>query len=230
MALYAIGDLHLSFSVDKPMDIFGEAWVRHEEKIKESWMAQVKESDTVLIPGDISWATGFEEAKADLQWIDDLPGTKVLLRGNHDYWWTSLKKMKEAFPKLEFLQNNFYEYESHMICGTRGWVCPNKQNFDDHDEKIYNRELIRLKLSLDSAKKASDKPIIVMTHYPPTNDQFEPSGFTEIYETYDVSKVIFGHLHTEVSFKSGLQGTIRGVDYQLVSSDYVQFQLQKIVD
>jgi len=230
VALYAIGDLHLSFSVDKPMDIFGEAWVRHEEKIKESWMAQVKESDTVLIPGDISWATGFEEAKADLQWIDDLPGTKVLLRGNHDYWWTSLKKMKEAFPKLEFLQNNFYEYESHMICGTRGWVCPNKQNFDDHDEKIYNRELIRLKLSLDSAKKASDKPIIVMTHYPPTNDQFEPSGFTEIYETYDVSKVIFGHLHTEVSFKSGLQGTIRGVDYQLVSSDYVQFQLQKIVD
>ncbi len=230
MALYAIGDLHLSFSVDKPMDIFGEAWVRHEQQIKESWMAQVKESDTVLIPGDISWATGFEEAKADLQWIDDLPGTKVLLRGNHDYWWTSLKKMKEAFPKLEFLQNNFYEYESHMICGTRGWVCPNKQNFDDHDEKIYNRELIRLKLSLESAKKASDKPIIVMTHYPPTNDQFEPSGFTEIYETYDVSKVIFGHLHTEVSFKSGLQGTIRGVDYQLVSSDYVQFQLQKIVD
>lgn len=230
MALYAIGDLHLSLSVDKPMDIFGEAWVRHEEKIKESWLSQVKEEDTVLMPGDISWATGFDEAMMDLKWIDGLPGRKILLRGNHDYWWTSLKKMKEAFPELEFLQNNYFEIGDYIICGTRGWICPNNQNFDDHDEKIYSRELIRLKLSLDSAKKVKGKKIIVMTHYPPTNDQFEPSGFTEIYETYGVSKVLYGHLHTEVSFKSGLQGTIGGVEYQLVSSDYVKFQLQKIAE
>jgi len=230
VALYAIGDLHLSLSVDKPMDIFGEAWVRHEEKIKESWLSLVTEDDTVLLPGDISWATSFDEAKVDLKWIDDLPGKKVLIRGNHDYWWTSLKKMKEAFPQMDFIQNNFYEYKSHMICGTRGWICPNRQNFDEHDEKIYKRELIRLKLSLDSAKKVSEKPLIVMTHYPPTNEKYEPSGFTEIYENYGVSTVIYGHLHTEVSFKCGLQGTVNGVTYRLVSSDYVRFQLQKIVD
>jgi len=228
VALYAIGDLHLSLSVDKPMDIFGEAWVRHEEKIKESWLESVSAEDTVLIPGDISWATAFDEAKIDLEWINQLPGNKVLLRGNHDYWWTSLKKMKEAFPDLEFLQNNFYEYDTHVICGTRGWNCPNKTNFDEHDEKIYKRELIRLKLSLDSAKKLG-KPIIVMTHYPPTNDSFEPSGFTEIYESYGVDQVIYGHLHTEVSFKSGLQGMHNGVLYQLVSSDYLGFKLSKIL-
>ena len=230
MALYAIGDLHLSLSVDKPMDIFGEAWVHHEEKIKEDWIAKVSDQDTVLIPGDISWATTFEDACVDLTWIDELPGMKVLLRGNHDYWWTSLKRMSETFPQMKFIQNNYYEYGPYVICGTRGWVCPNKQNFDAHDEKIYKRELLRLKLSLDSAKKATDKPIIVMTHYPPTNDAYEPSGFTEIYEAYGVEKVIYGHLHTEVSFKCGLQGEVNGVTYQLVSSDYVKFQLQKIVD
>lgn len=230
MALYAIGDLHLSLSVDKPMDIFGEAWVKHEEKIKQSWLQHVTDDDTVLIPGDISWATTFEDARIDLAWIDALPGKKLLLRGNHDYWWTSLKRMSEAFPDMVFIQNNYYEYETYLICGTRGWVCPNKQNFDPHDEKIYKRELIRLKLSLDSARKASKKPIIVMTHYPPTNEAYEPSGFTELYEAYGVSKVIYGHLHTEVSFKCGMQGQVNGVDYQLVSSDYIGFQLQKIVD
>lgn len=230
MALYAIGDLHLSLSVDKPMDIFGEAWVKHEEKIKQSWLEHVRDEDTVLIPGDISWATTFEDAKIDLAWIDALPGKKLLLRGNHDYWWTSLKRMSEAFPEMVFIQNNYYEYETHLICGSRGWVCPNKQNFDPHDEKIYKRELIRLKLSLDSARKASKKPIIVMTHYPPTNEAYEPSGFTELYEAYGVSKVIYGHLHTDVSFKCGMQGEVNGVDYQLVSSDYIGFQLQKIVD
>lgn len=230
MALYAIGDLHLSLSVDKPMDIFGEAWVKHEEKIKQSWLEHVTDDDTVLIPGDISWATTFEDAKVDLAWIDALPGKKLLLRGNHDYWWTSLKRMSEAFPNMVFIQNNYYEYKTHVICGSRGWVCPNKQNFDPHDEKIYKRELIRLKLSLDSARKATNKPIIVMTHYPPTNETYEPSGFTELYEAYGVSKVIYGHLHTEVSFKCGMQGQVNGVDYQLVSSDYIGFQLQKIVD
>jgi predicted phosphohydrolase len=230
VALYAIGDLHLSLSVDKPMDIFGEAWVKHEEKIKEYWLEHVSEEDTVLIPGDISWATTFEEAKIDLKWIDDLPGKKLLLRGNHDYWWTSLKRMTEAFPDMFFVQNNYYEYDTYLICGTRGWVCPNKQNFDGHDEKIYKRELIRLKLSLDSARKVSQKPIIVMTHYPPTNEAYEASGFTELYESYGVSKVIYGHLHTEVSFKCGMQGIVNGVEYQLVSSDYVDFKLQKIVD
>jgi predicted phosphohydrolase len=229
VALYAIGDLHLSLSVDKPMDIFGEAWVRHEEKIKESWLSLVKEEDTVLIPGDISWATAFEEAAVDLAWIDDLPGRKILLRGNHDYWWTSLKKMKEAFPNLIFLQNNFFEYGDYVICGTRGWTCPNKTNFDEHDDKIYKRELIRLKLSLDAGKKTG-KSIIVMTHYPPTNEKFEPSGFTEIYETYGVDQVIYGHLHTEVSFEAGLKGLHGEVLYKLVSSDYLNFQLLKIAE
>lgn len=229
MALYAIADLHLSFSVDKPMDVFGEAWLRHDEKIKEDWLLKVQPEDTVLIPGDISWATGFDEAKVDLQWIQDLPGKKIMIRGNHDYWWTSLTKMSQAFPEIFFLQNNFYEYDTHVICGTRGWNCPNKVNFDEHDEKIYKRELIRLKLSLDSGKKRQ-KPIIVMTHYPPTNDKFQPSGFTEIYEAYGVERVLYGHLHTDLSFVAGLKGLHGGIQYDLVSCDYLDFKLQKILD
>ncbi len=229
MSVYAIADLHLSLSVDKPMDVFGEAWDKHEEKIKQNWIELVNDDDVVLIPGDICWATSFDDAKIDLSWINELSGKKVLLRGNHDYWWTSLKKMKQAFPDMTFIQNNFYEYDTHVICGTRGWNCPRQDYFDDKDEKIYKRELIRIRLSLDSARHIN-KPILVMTHYPPTNEKFEPSGFTEIYEEYGVEKVIYGHLHTEESFACGLKGVMNGVEYDLVSSDYLKFRLKKVLD
>ncbi len=233
MALFAIGDLHLSFSSNKPMDVFGENWSDYENKIKESWLELVSPEDTVLIPGDISWAMHLEQAKIDLEWIHNLPGRKILLRGNHDYWWSSLKKLQVLYEDMDFLQNNHFEYVSegmtYAICGTRGWLCPNPNKFDDNDLKIYNRELLRLRLSLDSAKQAGHTRFIVMTHYPPTNDMQADSGFNEIYEEYGVERVVYGHLHSEHAFHTGLQGDRRGVTYQLVSSDYLDFALTKIL-
>jgi len=234
MALYAIGDLHLSFSSDKPMDVFGEHWSNYEEKIKKSWLEQVSESDTVLIPGDISWAMKLDQARVDLEWIHNLPGRKILLRGNHDYWWSSLSKLQALHENMDFLQNNFYVYESngesYAICGTRGWLCPNPNKFEENDQKIYERELLRLKLSLDAAKDAGHDKIVVMTHYPPTNESREPSGFIEIYESYGVKKVIYGHLHSSYSFESGLKGLHNGVEYILTSCDYLGFEVKKIMD
>lgn len=234
MALYAIGDLHLSFSSDKPMDVFGDNWNDYENKIKTYWEDNIKESDTVLIPGDISWAMRLNDALIDLEWIHKLPGRKILLRGNHDYWWSSLKKLQALFDDMDFLQNNFYEYTNEegtfAICGTRGWLCPNPNKFEENDKKIYDRELLRLKLSLDAAKNAGHENFIVMTHYPPTNDLKERSGFLDIYEAYGVKKVIYGHLHSEYAFQTGLQGEHEGVVYQLTSCDYLNFEALKILD
>ena len=229
MALYAIGDLHLSFSEDKPMDIFGENWANYEKKIKENWEKKIKNEDVVLIPGDISWAIKFEKAFIDLEWIDNLPGRKIMIKGNHDYWWTSLKKMNNKFKTLEFLHNNFYTYYDYAICGTRAWNSPSEINFTEKDLKIYNRELIRLKLSLDSAKKSGFNKFIVMIHYPPTNDLKERSGFMEIFEEYNVEKVVYGHLHTKSSFFSSIQGIVNGVEYILTSSDYIEFNPKKVL-
>jgi len=230
MALFAIGDLHLGLSVDKPMNIFGEMWEKHEEKIKENWIKKISENDSIIIPGDISWATDFDDAVMDLQWIDNLPGKKYLLRGNHDFWWSSLKKMNDRFPSLNFIQNNFYSYKDYGICGTRGWTCPNKISFDSHDRKIFDREVIRLKLSLDEAKNHGYNNIVVAMHYPPTNEDFEMSEFTKIFEEYRVKKVIYGHLHTESSFGAGIKGMVNGVEYILSSSDYLGFDPIEILD
>jgi len=229
MALYTIGDLHLSFSSNKPMDIFGENWINHANKIKNNWEKKITEGDTVLIPGDISWAMRLDEAMVDLDWINSLPGRKILIRGNHDYWWSSITKLNNMFDKISFLQNNYYIYNDYAICGTRGWTCPNSVNFDDHDEKIYLREIHRLRLSLDAALKDGFRNIIVMTHYPPTNDKLEPSGFTGTYEEYGVNMVVYGHLHNSDSYRMGLQGTIKGTEYRLVSSDYLNFDPLKIL-
>ncbi len=230
MALYAIGDLHLSFSSNKPMDIFGDNWNNHEEKIKKNWLDNICDDDVVLIPGDISWAMKLEEAMIDLEWINSLPGKKVLLRGNHDYWWNSITKMNKLFDNMFFLQNNYYGYKNYAICGTRGWICPNDVKFTKHDEKIYNRELYRLRLSLETAKKDNFEKFIVMTHYPPTNDKFQNSGFLEIYDEYAVEKVIYGHLHDTISFEMGLKGIHNGVSYNLVSCDYINFTPVYIMD
>lgn len=212
------------------MDVFGENWTNYDKKIAKSWLENVTEDDTVIIPGDISWAIRLSEAAIDLKWIDELPGKKILLRGNHDYWWSSLAKMSEMFESINFLQNNFYTYNEYAICGTRGWNCPSETNFSADDEKIYKRELLRLKLSLDAAKAQGHDKIIVMTHYPPTNDKKEPSGFTEIFEEYGVEKVIYGHLHTRASFGASIQGDVSGVEYHLVSCDYLDFNIKKILE
>ncbi len=236
MALFALADLHLSFSSDKPMDVFGSKWEGYENKIKNNWNKLVNNDDIVLIAGDISWAMKWEEAKIDLKWISELTGSKILLRGNHDYWWTSLKKMQEFDSKMKFLQNNFYIYKDSStqkkwaICGTRGWICPNEYKFTENDEKIYKREQIRLKMSLDEAKKAGFENILVMTHYPPTNSKFESSAFTDIYEQYGVKQVVYGHLHTQKAFAYGFKGVRNGVEYKLLSGDYVDFVPQKLLD
>ncbi|SHJ77025.1 metallophosphoesterase [Paramaledivibacter caminithermalis] len=229
MALYGIADLHLSFQNHKPMDIFGDIWIKHEDKIKENWINKVTDKDTVLIPGDISWAMRLDEAMTDLEWIDGLPGRKILLKGNHDYWWSSPSKMSNLFDNLFFLQNNYYIYNDYALCGTRGWTCPNEIKFSEHDKKVYNREIHRLRLSLEAARKDGFKKYIVMTHYPPTNEKFERSGFMEIYEEYNVSKVIYGHLHNKDSFEMGLKGIHNGIEYILTSSDYIDFNPIKIM-
>ncbi|KAB3531627.1 serine/threonine protein phosphatase [Alkaliphilus pronyensis] len=229
MALYAIADLHLSNSTDKPMDIFGSHWFLHHEKIKENWCNNVAIEDTVLIAGDISWAMNIEAAKADLNWINQLPGKKILIKGNHDFWWSSITSLNSLYEDIHFLQNNFYTYEDYAICGTRGWLSPNKTKFTQQDEKIYQREVHRLILSLEAAKKEGYSKIIVMLHYPPTNEDFEASLFTKTLEEYNVERVIYGHLHGVDSFKAGLQGIHRGVEYHLVSCDYLDFKLLKLI-
>jgi len=229
VAIFAIGDLHLSGYSNKPMDIFGEHWTEHDKKIMESWQKNVKDEDAVLIPGDISWAMTLEDAKIDLNWIADLPGQKYLIRGNHDYWWGSLTKLNSLFDSMHFIQNNFFTYNQYAICGTRGWNCPNHYKFTEHDGKIFTREVNRLELSLKAAKEKGYEDIIVMLHYPPTNDKLEPSLFTEMLEKYKVKQVVYGHLHGETSYDAGLKGEYNGVYYNLVSCDYAGFHMVRIV-
>ncbi|MBM7616336.1 metallophosphoesterase [Alkaliphilus hydrothermalis] len=229
MALYAIADLHLSGSVDKPMDVFGEHWYMHHQKIREKWLEKIQDMDTVLIAGDISWGMKLEEALVDLSWIHQLPGRKILIRGNHDYWWASITKLNQLFDGMDFIQNNFFTYGDYAICGTRGWTCPNPYKYTEQDEKIYIREGLRLEASIEKARKAGFRKFIVMLHYPPTNDHFEPSIFTEILEKYQVEKVVYGHLHGEDSYEAGIQGLHRDVEYNLVSCDYLNFDLVKLL-
>lgn len=229
MALYAISDLHLAFGVDKPMDIFGDKWVKHEEKIKENWMSLINDEDIVLIAGDISWAINEKESSGDLNWIESLPGKKIISKGNHDYWWGSITKLNSMFENTKFIQNNFYNYKDYAICGTRGWICPGADKFSEKDEKIYARELIRLRLSLNEAKNAGYNKFIVMIHYPPTNDKFEESGFLEIFKEFEVEKVIYGHLHGP-GLSKVFEGIHNDVEYIMTSADYLNFKPIKIMD
>ncbi len=230
MTLYAIGDLHFGKAVNKPMDIFGQNWENHREKIIKNWIDTVGEEDTVLLVGDTSWGINLNQAIPDLEDIHQLAGNKILIKGNHDYWWSTLRKLNSLYESMYFLQNNYYEYKEYAICGARGWLCPNETKFEEEDEKIYKREKERLKLSLDAAKKDGFEKIIVITHYPPTNDKLEESEFTKLYEEYKVEKVIYGHLHGKESFKGGLIGERNGVEYKLVSCDYTDFNLVKIME
>lgn len=230
MSLYAIGDLHFSTSVNKPMDIFGDNWDNHQNKIIDNWKQIIKEDDTVLVLGDTSWAMNMKEAKEDLDIINELPGKKVFIKGNHDFWWSSLSKLKSAYKEITFLQNSYYRYKNIGICGTRGWLCPNEVKFDEDDEKIYKREQLRLKMSLDAALKDGCEELIAITHYPPTNDKLEESEFTKIFEQYNVKKVVYGHLHGKESFEMGLKGERNNVKYILASSDYIDFKPIKIME
>ena len=236
MAIFAIADLHLSFNENKPMNIFGEKWQNHEEKIKQDWLKKVTEKDTVLLLGDFSWSMYLKDTKADFEYLDKLPGRKILLKGNHDYWWSTLNKMQKYveennFKNIDFLYNNSYEVEGNIIAGTRGWVQSNEQE----DKKMINRESIRLEISIEDGiqKFGEDKPIIICMHYPPyTNynkQNLIDSPFIEIMRKYNVKKCIYGHLHGE-SIKEAIQGNIKGIDTTLVSADGVNFKLIKITE
>lgn len=228
MALFAISDLHLDLTGDKPMDIFGDKWFKHDEKIKSNWLSNITNEDTILIAGDISWSMKMENGMRDLEWIHNLPGRKILVKGNHDYWWTSITKLNNLYEDMHFIQNNFFNYEDYAICGTRGWVYPEGDNFSEHDAKIYERELNRLRLSLDSAVKSGFKKFIVMIHYPPINEKLLESGFVGIFKEYGVEKVIYGHLHGP-SLSKALNGKLNGIQYIITSSDYLNFEPIKIL-
>ncbi|MFR7990146.1 MAG: metallophosphoesterase [Anaerovoracaceae bacterium] len=231
MNIFAIGDLHLSFDerIQKPMDIFGPSWVNHHEKVRKNWEEKVGEEDLVIIPGDVSWGLRADEAMADLRWIHRLPGRKVITKGNHDLWWTSVTRLNRLYDDMTFLQNHCYmTAEGVAVCGTRGWICPGTEGFDEHDEKIYNRELLRLEFSLKEAEKAGAKMTIAALHYPPTNDKLQGSGFTRMLEDYNVQMCVYGHLHGKDAFKNGIKGVFNGIEYRLVSLDYVEGEPQLI--
>lgn len=248
MTVWAIADLHLSFGVpNKSMDVFGEKWVQHPEKIKSNWLRLIQDDDLVLLPGDISWGMHTEEAVDDLKWIDALPGTKVMLRGNHDFWWNSISKVEKILPpSINIIQNTIFKWNGIVIGGARLWDTKefsfspyidyvdnpraSKLTAVDHApdaEKIFERELSRLELSLKQFPKDATVRI-AMTHYPPIGAEFDATRASAILEKYQVSQCVFGHLHN-VKHNALPYGTKNGVKYTLVSADYVDFCPVKIL-
>lgn len=234
MSIYTIGDLHLSFEKSKPMDIFGDNWKNHEEKIKVDWIKKVKENDLVVLPGDFSWATYIEDTYKDFEYLNKLPGKKLLLKGNHDYWWSTLTSMKKFldennFKNIDFIYNNAYEFDNIVIAGTRGWG----QGEEKDDEKLLKREQIRLELSIqDGIKKyGENKEIIVFMHYPPiTNAQIiknETNEFIEILKKYNIKKCYYGHLHS-LAINEAVTGKHFDIEFKLVSADAIDFKLEKV--
>lgn len=234
MSIYVIADLHLSFNNNKPMNIFGENWNNHEEKIKKNWLEKVKSEDTVILPGDFSWATYLEDTKLDFKYLNELPGKKILLKGNHDYWWTTLKSMRNflkenEFENIDFLYNNSYLVEDKILVGTRGWSLQETEEC----KKMINRENERLKLSLEDAIKnyGIEKEIIVFMHYPPINSKnILDNTYLEFFKTlkkYNVKTCYYGHLHSN-SHKDAIEGNVEGIEFHLISADYLDFDLQKI--
>ncbi len=231
MSIYAIADLHLPFGVNKPMDIFGSVWKDYTNKIYANWFDTVNPGDTVIIPGDLSWATYLKDAYRDFDFINKLPGKKIITKGNHDYFFTTMSKMgkfleENKFNTIKILQNNFYFEEDVLITGTRGWEVTSGS---EEDKKILNREGIRLEMSLSGAKKAyPDKEIYVFMHYPPVLKDIKNNNvFTELFEKYNVKKCFYGHLHSK-GIQTAFNGEYNGTEYMLISADYLEFMPKKI--
>jgi predicted phosphohydrolase len=228
MSIFAIADLHLSGAVQKPMDIFGHHWQNHWELICEAWLESVTNDDIVLIPGDISWAMRLEQALVDLRRIAELPGKKILLRGNHDYWWSSPTKIRGVLPKdMYIIQNDAVRIGDFVFFGSRGWICEGSPAFSKDDEKIYQREGLRLEMSLEDARKKGGEPIAMM-HFPPFNERQEPSLFTRLFERERIKIVLYGHIHGK-SLQNAFSGELNGVEYMLVSCDNIAFKPLKII-
>ena len=212
------------------MDVFGSHWENHFERISESWRARVSEDDVVLIPGDISWAMQLADALQDLERIAQLPGRILILRGNHDYWWSSLTQLRCSLPQgMHAVQNDAYDAGDMVFCGTRGWTIPG-QDAAAQDEKIFRREVLRLEMSLKAAAQTADgRPIVAMMHYPPLLPEHKASGtaFTRLLSAYGVSRCVYGHLHGQ-SIQRGINGVYDGVRYDLVSCDALGFAVKEV--
>ncbi|WP_420595939.1 metallophosphoesterase [Deinococcus sp.] len=231
MRVFAIADLHLAFATPKPMTVFGPQWAGHPQAIFEQWREVVREDDLVLLPGDLSWAMKLPEALQDLSHVAELPGTKVLLRGNHDYWWPTISRLRSALPPGMFaVQNDALRFGDVVVCGTRGWLTPGSEAFGPEDAKIYFREAERLRLSLQAARKLSGERThtILMLHYPPTGTQFAPTLFTDLIDEYRPDQVLYGHLHG-----LPLERSLRiwnGIPAHLVAADVLRFKPKLIVE
>lgn len=230
MAIYTIADLHLSFNTNKPMGIFGENWQNYEEKIKQDWQTNVKENDFVILPGDFSWAMYLEETEKDFEFINNLPGKKILLKGNHDYWWTTVTSMRKylkekEFKSIDFLYNNSYEFENKIIVGTRGWTISEEQE----DIRLTKREVDRLELSIKDGilKYGEDEEIIVFMHYPPITKNYMNTEYIQLMKKYNIKRCFYGHLHAG-AIKDAVEGIVDGIEFKLVSSDGLDFKLLKI--
>lgn len=232
MALYTISDLHLPLGVDKPMDIFGSAWANYVERLRDNWQSVVKSGDTVVLGGDFSWATYLDEAKADFEFLNALNGRKILLKGNHDYWWETASKLNkyvaaDGWENIFFLHNNFFEADGTVICGTRGWSVP-VGNTSDEDKKMYSRELGRLKMSINAARKAAGE-LVVFLHYPPLLKDYRDNEMTALLENEGIKRCFYGHIH-KTGAKNAFEGEHHGVEYRLCACDYLGFMPIKVAD
>ena len=228
MAIYTIGDLHLSFGVDKPMDIFG--WGNHSETVKQNWIQNITKQDTVIIPGDFSWGMTLEEARSDFAFIHSLPGRKIISKGNHDYWWMTMAKMttflaENHFDTVDFLQNNSYLVEDKILVGTRGWATNDWKQ--DENYKILKREKERLELSIQDGRKqfGENKEMLCFLHYPPFFKESVPEEIDVVktMQKYGIKRCFYGHLHGE-SLQDVVEGEVEGIEFALVSCDYLKFQ------
>jgi len=238
MSIYTIADLHLSIAhPEKSMHVFGQRWDHYEEKIQRNWTALVDSSDTVIIPGDISWALTTSDALEDLLWIDALPGKKVLMKGNHDFWWSTVSKLTSFFEEhgiksIEILNNNALVVENYIIAGSRGWFTDKSmQNTEENVDysKIINRETIRLKMSLDAAKRLnvdSVKEIIVFLHFPPVWNEFVCQPIIDLLAEYNIKRCYFGHIHSSYSHSDSFE--FNSIHFHMISADFLDF-LPRIV-
>lgn len=226
MALFTIADLHLSHGVEKPMDVFGGRWQGYMEKIEKHWRALVGAEDTVVIGGDISWGIDFKEAREDFLFLSALPGRKIILKGNHDLWWNTIRKMnafleENDIQNIDFLYNNCFFYEKTALCGTRGWFF--EEDFEErHDEKIFRRELLRLEASLKAGAAGDPDEIYCFLHYPPLYINFCCEEIIDLLRRYGVTRCIYGHLHSD-SLRYAVEGEYQGIDFRLVSGDHIDF-------
>lgn len=222
MAIYTMGDLHLSLNTDKSMDVF-PGWQDYVQRIEENWRAKITDADTVVLPGDISWGMSLEEALPDFAFLDSLPGHKIILKGNHDYWWNTKSKVTNFFAAhglntLEILNNNSIVVDSIAVCGSRGWLF---ETGEPADEKIINREAIRLELSIAEAEKTGKEPVVFL-HYPPVYGENESPQILDVLVRHKIARCYYGHVHA-AACRYAIDGTYLGIKFYLVSSDYLNF-------